>query len=76
MATRKNQAGTAEPKAAKSVSKSEPVYTIREFAAGAEKVFGTAPDIVRAALMEKGINKCTKAEAVKIVDAFKNKEVK
>ncbi len=51
-------------------------YTIDELAAGAEAAFGCMPEMVMAALMEKKITKCSKAEAAEIVEAFKKKEVK
>ena len=51
-------------------------YTIEELAAGAESAFGCMPEMVMAALMEQKVTKCSKAEAAKLVEAFKKKEVK
>lgn len=54
----------------------EAVYTVEEFAANAEAIFGTSYECVSAALKEKGITECTKQEAVAIVKAFCKREVK
>lgn len=53
----------------------ESVYTLEEFAANAESIFGTSYECVCAALKEKGIAQCTKAEAMEIVKAFCGREV-
>ncbi len=53
----------------------ESEYTMDELAAGAETAFGCMPEMVMAALMERRIERCTKAEAAEIVEAFKRKEV-
>lgn len=58
------------------VEKTSPEYSVSEFCMGARQIFGVGPDIVRAALLEKGVTTCSKAEAEKIVKAFKEKEVK
>lgn len=52
------------------------VYTVDEFCNNAQRLFGTMPECVRAALKEKGIEQCNKAEAEKIVREFMKKEVK
>ena len=53
-----------------------PVYTVGEFAANAEELFHTRPECVIAALKEVNITECGKAQAEKIVNAFKKSEVK
>lgn len=53
-----------------------PVYTVGEFAANAEELFHTRPECVIAALKEVNITECGKAQAEKIVNAFKKREVK
>lgn len=52
------------------------VYSVDEFAAGAQQIFGISQDIVRAALNSSGIKECTKAEAEKVVKAFAERKVK
>lgn len=54
----------------------ESVYTIDEFCNNAQTLFHVMPECVRAALKEKGIKQCKKAEAEKIVKEFMKKEVK
>ncbi len=54
----------------------ESVYPIRDIAANAQVLFGVSPDLALAALLEKQLKECTKAEATEIVNAFKTKEVK
>lgn len=54
----------------------EPEYSASEFVHAAKKLFGTTPDIVAAALKAKNKSTATISEAKKIVDAFRNKEVK
>lgn len=51
------------------------VYTIGELTENARKVFGTSPDIVKAALRMEGITKITLGEAKKIVEKFRKREV-
>lgn len=53
----------------------ESLYTVEELAAEAKTVFGTNPDIVKAALRLAGVQKTTKREAVRIVEAFRKMEV-
>ena len=71
-----------EPKEAKveekkpEVAVPEQEYTEAEFYSAARTLWGVAPELARAALRLKGVTKCTKAEATKIVEEFKNKEVK
>jgi len=51
-------------------------YTVEELTKAAVTAFGANPDIVKAALLEKEQKNYTKADAIRIVTAFKNKEVK
>jgi hypothetical protein len=53
----------------------DPVYTIEEYAANAEELFHTRPECVIAALKEKNITECGKAQAEKIINAFNKREV-
>ena len=50
-------------------------YTVEECADKAWEVFDTSPDIVRAAFRFAGITSATKAQALDLVEAFKNKEI-
>ena len=52
------------------------VYTVCELAEVSEKLFDTNKVIVKAALKTSGKETFTEAEAVKIVNAFRKKEVK
>lgn len=70
----KNVAEKASPKTKK--KREEAVYFVEEFVTNAEFLFQKKTECVRAALMEKGIEKCTKSEAQKIVEEFMKKEVK
>lgn len=54
----------------------EAVYSAGEFAANAEALFHVKPECVQAAFREKGIMKCTKSDARKIVEDFMKKEIK
>lgn len=63
-------------KTEKSIKRKESVYNVEEFVTNAESLFKRKSECVRAALMEKGIEKCTKPEAQKIVEEFMKKEVK
>ena len=60
--------------------KTEPVYEskygLEELATAAKEAFNTRPLIVRAALKQAGKTEYTMTEATKIVEKFKNKEVK
>lgn len=56
-------------------SKIEPIYNVSEFAK-ASNLLGTNADIVRAAFLASGKYEATEDEARKIVDEFKNREVK
>lgn len=53
----------------------ESKYGIEELAAAAKDAFGTSAIVVRAALKLAGKTEYTLAEAEKIVNKFKNKEV-
>ncbi len=53
----------------------ESVYSIKEFTANAERLFGTSPECVFAALKQQGITECTKAKAKEIVKAFRGRKV-
>lgn len=64
---------TTENKSQNAVSES--VYTAAELIAAAKTVFHTSPDIVTAALRVAGAQKATLAEATRIVEDFKKKEV-
>ncbi|MDE7425081.1 MAG: hypothetical protein K2N51_15580 [Lachnospiraceae bacterium] len=70
----KNVAEKVSPKIKK--KQGEAVYFAKEFVTNAETLFQRKPECVRAALMEKGIEKCTKSEAQKIVEGFMKKEVR
>lgn len=53
----------------------ESVYPIRELVSG-YKAFGVPKEIAAVALKLKGIEQATFAEAKKIIEEFKNREVK
>lgn len=72
MATNKPNATEAAPEAA---VKDESVYTAAQLADN-HKAFGTYREIVVVALRLAGKNEATFAEAKRIIDKFKNKEVK
>lgn len=59
-----------------SPKRKDSVYTVDEYCNNAQNLFGTRPECVRAAFVEKGVVQCEKAEAEKIVKAFIKKEVK
>lgn len=52
------------------------VYTVSQLAEVSGRLFGTNEVIVKAALKTSGKETFTEAEAVKIVNAFRKKEVK
>lgn len=52
------------------------IYTLEEFVANAEDIFGTGSECVYAALKEREITECTKSKAIGIVKAFCGREVK
>ena len=54
-------------------AKNEAVYTAEELVAG-HKAFGASPEIVKVALMTAGIDKATKAQAVKVVEEFRHRK--
>ena len=54
----------------------ESMYTLEEFVANADELFGVRPECVFAALKQIGIQECTKAKAAEIVKAFRGREVK
>lgn len=70
----KNVTEKTSPKIKK--KREESVYNVEEFVTNVESLFQRKPECVRAALMEKGIEKCTKSEAQKIVEEFMKKEVR
>lgn len=70
----KNVAEKVSPKTKK--KREEAVYFVEEFVVNAESLFKRKPECVRAALIDKGIEKCTKSEAQKIVEEFMKKEVR
>lgn len=53
----------------------EVAYTVEECADKAWEVFDTSPDIVRAAFRYAGLDSATKAQALDLVEAFRNKEI-
>lgn len=69
---------TAVEKISKTTKKKqkEAVYFEKEFVDNALTIFNVKPECVAAALREKNVVKCTKAEAKAIVSAFMKKEVK
>ena len=71
------EAGSAAAeKTKKSGKKQEPVYSAEEFCSSAQALFHTKPECVRAALKERNITQCSRAEAEQIVRNFMKKEVK
>lgn len=54
----------------------EAVYSVKELAANARKLFGTRQECVTAALKAAGKSECTIAEAKEIVGRFLKKEVR
>ena len=52
------------------VPAADPVYTVEEFAASSQAVFGLGPDLVVAAFAHAGIREATKKEAEKLVKQF------
>lgn len=52
------------------------MYDAWEFVKGARKLFDVSPDLVAAALKSRGIVRCTKADAEKVVKAFVERKVK
>lgn len=75
MTTRTEKAKTEPKKSAKSVKEPESVYSAKELAEN-HKVFGTSYEIVDVSLRLAGKKTATLKEAQKIVNDFKNKEVK
>lgn len=53
----------------------ESVYSAKELAAGAEKIFGTRAECALAALKEAGRKEATLSEAKEIVTTFMRKEI-
>lgn len=74
--TEREKTGTRENAVKIPSMQEESMYTLEEFAANAEELFGTRPECVFAALKQKGIMECTKAKAAEIVKAFRGREVK
>lgn len=54
----------------------EPTYTVAEFVAAPSTLDVQSPDLIRAAFKQAGKEEATIAEAKKIVNEFKTKEVK
>lgn len=48
----------------------EVTYTADEFAAAAEKLMGTTPDIVYAAFLHAGITEATKKDGISLVKKY------
>ncbi|MCD8195888.1 MAG: hypothetical protein LUE24_02995 [Lachnospiraceae bacterium] len=57
-------------------TQTEATYTADEFAAVAASLFGSKPDIVKAAFRVAGVTSATKSEAIEIVNKFRKREVK
>lgn len=74
--TTKAEGETKIPQTQSKPKKVESQYTVDEFVANAESLFGTKPECVKAALMKKDVAMCTKSEAEKIIKEFMKKEVK
>lgn len=76
--TAETKANTQNPKENKmEKTKNESgVYSADELAVASKKVFGTSPEIVKAALKQAGKTKVTLEEAKSIVKVFLSKEVK
>ena len=72
-AKQKNEAATVQT--SKTVS-SAPTYTVEEFAAAPQTLDVKSADIIRAAFKVANKETATVEEAKKIVNNFKNKEVK
>lgn len=66
----------AEKPSGKKNGQDASVYTMEEFAANAVKLFGVRREIVVAAFLDKGVEKCTKGQAKEIIDKFRKREVK
>lgn len=75
MATNNKSAVKEAAKAGKPTEKVESVYTAAELAS-AHKTFGTSYAIVATALQLAGKERATVTEAKKIIEEFKNREVK
>ena len=63
----------AEEKKESAPRDDEVLYTVDEFAANSHEVFGTGPDLVRAAFFCAGMKKATKQQALKLVQEFRKK---
>ena len=72
-----NAAEAVKKADAKPVTKKfEPVYTVAELVKAAKAEFNTSSIVVRAALKKAGQSTYTMAEARKVIDKMKSKEVK
>lgn len=74
--TEKKESVSGDMNTEKKSKTGDSVYTVDEFCNNAQSLFNAMPECVRAALKEKGIEQCEKAEAEKIVKAFMRKEIK
>lgn len=75
MAEDKNAKTQKKPSTSDVKKTADTVYSVSEFAAAADNLFGTVPECVVAAFRCEGITEATKNEAKKIVSAFLKKEV-
>ena len=57
-------------------SKQEPIYTAKELANNARKLFDTRPECVAAALKSAKKESCSISEAKEIIKKFMKKEIK
>lgn len=64
------------PENVNKVKVAEPIYTAAELSAAARSKFGTAPEVVKTALVMAGKAKATLSEAEAIVKAFMEREVR
>lgn len=75
--TKSEKTTTASTTEKKSTSKKkDAVYTVDELSHAAEEVFNKRSDLVKAALIANGIEKCTVVHAKEIVEKFSKREVK
>lgn len=71
-----NQTGSVMAYPEKTEPAQTPVYSVRELAVNAKKIFGTRQECVEVALIVAGKTQYAVDEAKDIVEKFLNKEVK
>ena len=76
MAERERKGVPEAAPAAQAQPAGETVYTLQELAAAHDKQFGCSQEMVRAALLHAGKNTVTLAEAKRVVEQFRKREVK